>query len=321
LPLTVREFRIGVACAIAVILIWASFIIFSRMGARGLIDVFDLAFLRFAFGAAAVLPCILARPAGRRLGSLTAARLLVLACFGALGFTGFAFAGFARAPAAHAAVLMPGTLPFATALVALFVLGERISGRKALGLAAILAGIALMALQSLADAGARTWLGDIMFPLASLSWAIFTVLMRKWRINAIDATLFVPLTAFLLYAPGYWMLSTGGLAKLSWATVIATGFFQGIIAFVVSMWAFTRVVDAFGPVRTTMMTAVAPALAAVAAVPLLGEPLSLLVVMGLGAVTAGMIIGVGGPPARPAAGPPRPDAGPPSIHAKMRDIP
>jgi drug/metabolite transporter (DMT)-like permease len=81
--------------------------------------------------------------------------------------------------------------------------------------------------------------------------------------------------------------------------LLATGFFQGVVAFVVSMWAFSRVAATFGPVKTSMMTALAPALAAVVAVPMLGEPLSLLVVLGLLAVTAGMIVGVGGPAATP----------------------
>jgi drug/metabolite transporter (DMT)-like permease len=138
-----------------------------------------------------------------------------------------------------------------------------------------------------------------MFPLAAASWAVFTVLARRWRINPIDATLAVPLLAFLLYVPFYWLFAPKQLALLPWTTLLATGFFQGVVAFVVSMWAFSRVAATFGPVKTSMMTALAPALAAVVAVPMLGEPLSLLVVLGLLAVTAGMIVGVGGPAATP----------------------
>jgi hypothetical protein len=119
----------------------------------------------------------------------------------ALGFTGFAFAGFARAPGRACRGADARHPAFRDGAGGAMRLGERISaqGNRAL---AILAGIALMALQSLADAGAGTWLGDIMFPLASLSWAIFTVLMRKWRINASDATLFVPVDCLPALRPG-----------------------------------------------------------------------------------------------------------------------
>ncbi|MBL8382225.1 MAG: DMT family transporter [Burkholderiales bacterium] len=273
--------------------IWTFFIVLSRLGARDQMGPYDLALLRFAFAALAVAPVVLARRSGARFGTLTARRAAVLAAFGGLGFTGFAFAGFARAPAAHAAVLMPGTLPFSTALIAYLVLGERVSARRAAGLAAILAGVALMAWQALAHDGAQTWRGDLMFPLAAMCWAVFTVLARKWGVDPVDATLAVPVFALALYLPLYCLLAEPGLAQVPWRTIVATGVFQGVIALVVSMWAFSRAVAVLGPVKTTMVTALAPAAAAILAVPLLGESLTLPVVLGLAAVSAGMVIGVG----------------------------
>jgi drug/metabolite transporter (DMT)-like permease len=55
---------------------------------------------------------------------------------------------------------------------------------------------------------------------------------------------------------------------------------------------FGRMVQIYGPVRTTMITALAPPLAALIAVPLLDEPLTRWVVLGLGGVVLGTIIGV-----------------------------
>ena len=54
------------------------------------------------------------------------------------------------------------------------------------------------------------------------------------------------------------------------------------------------VCQVFGPSRTTMITAPCPGLAALIAVPVLGEPLSALILLGLAAVTAGMVVGVTG---------------------------
>ena len=57
---------------------------------------------------------------------------------------------------------------------------------------------------------------------------------------------------------------------------------------------YTRMVATFGPTVSTMITALVPGVAAVAAVPLLGEPLTAAAVVGLVAVTAGMLVGVSG---------------------------
>jgi drug/metabolite transporter (DMT)-like permease len=62
--------------------------------------------------------------------------------------------------------------------------------------------------------------------------------------------------------------------------------------------AFTQVVTTFGPVRTTMMTALVPSLAALSAVPLLGEPLSPTALGGLACVTLGLLFGLRQAPAQ-----------------------
>jgi drug/metabolite transporter (DMT)-like permease len=288
--------RTGVACAVAVVCIWALFIVLSRRDVRGEVTIYDLAFLRFGFAALLVAPIALARPPGRRLGGLTPMRALALTLFGGLGFTVFAFLGLTMAPAAHGAVLMPGTLPFFAALIARALLGERITPRKAMGLAAILAGVVLMGVEAFSGTQFGTWKGDLMFPLAACCWAMFTVLSRKWRVDALDATVAIPLFALILFLPAYLAFAPKQLALVPWSVWLPLAFFQGGIALVASMWAFSKVVAAFGPTRTTMITALAPALAALIAVPLLGELLSFPVTLGLLCVTAGMIIGVGGAP-------------------------
>jgi len=53
------------------------------------------------------------------------------------------------------------------------------------------------------------------------------------------------------------------------------------------------VVAHYGPVRTTMFTAVVPPLAALAAVPVLGEPLAASALLGLACVTLGLLVGIG----------------------------
>jgi hypothetical protein len=76
-------------------------------------------------------------------------------------------------------------------------------------------------------------------------------------------------------------------------------------------------IRAFGPVRSTMLTALVPGLSATGAVIFLGEPLGLNLVAGLALVTIGILVGVraaarGGPPAA-AADTPDSSSGPASV--------
>ncbi|MDP2819446.1 MAG: EamA family transporter [Polaromonas sp.] len=61
---------------------------------------------------------------------------------------------------------------------------------------------------------------------------------------------------------------------------------------VVSGITFTKMVQYFGPVRSTMITAVVPGLSALGAVFFLGEPLHWNLLAGLALVTVGIVFGV-----------------------------
>jgi drug/metabolite transporter (DMT)-like permease len=219
-------------------------------------------------------------------------RWLVLTACAAWLFPGLAFIAFSYAPAAHGAVLMPGTLPFTTAVLAWWLLGEKIVGRRALGLGFILLGVAAMAVNALKDASAMTMIGDMIFPFASASWAFFTVLNRRWKIDPLQATIRTAIIGCLIYFPVYLALLPKNIMQVPLFTILWQGAFQGIVAFTISMYTFIRTVQYYGPVRTTMMTSAAPVLASLTAVPLLGELLSPWVLVGLVAVTAGVWIGL-----------------------------
>ena len=261
---------------------------------------YDMMFLRFGFAALAAF-CIVAWRASRQqalFGGVPFSRMLFLGAFGGLGMSCIAFLAFSFSPAAHGAVLMPGTLPFSTAILAWAILGDKIAGRKAVGLGLILLGIIVMGYQAFDGAitgapdQANVWKGDILYPFASVCWAIYSVHCRKWAIKPLDAIVITPIVAFVIFTPFYLAFAPSMLSVIPIQQTLANGVFQGLFAFMLSTWLFMRVMSAFGPVKTTMLTAWAPALSALSAVPLLGEQLSLFVVAGLVAVSAGTVVGV-----------------------------
>lgn len=312
---------VGAAAAVITVVIWTAFIIIARASAdptRGaLLTPFDLAFLRIVGASSILLPwgAWLVRHGADAgwlgLSPLPARTTILTGLFGGLCYAMLSYSGFFFAPAAHASVLMPGSLPLWTALLAALVLHDRITAARALGLACIVGGDLLVGGTSLLHAldGGEVWKGDLLFMAAALCWACYTVLARKLGLDAVRATIAITCFACLTYVPVYGLLALTGVAhsRLGQAPLGLLAFqamFQGWGSVVISGIAFTQMIRHFGPVRSTMITSLVPGLSALGAVLLLGEPLSPTLLGGLALVTVGILFGVR--QAAPAAPPPLP---------------
>lgn len=304
-----RRRIVGMASAALVLCIWTSFILIARHSATRTLTPLDIAFLRFAFAGVLVLPLLawrLRRASGSgttrlaaALPGLSAVQVAALAGVAGLAYSMLAYSGFFFAPAAHAAVLLPGSLPMWTALIATLLLRERIGRERVLGLALIVCGDLLVGGASLLHAfeGGEVWKGDLLFLCASCCWGLYTVLCRHWHVDAVDATLAIALGCLVSYVPVYALGALGQwwpsrLAQAPWSEIAFQAVFQGGLSMLVAGVAFTQVVRTFGPVRSVMITALVPGLAALLAVPLLGETLELWTVGGLAAVTLGLLVGL-----------------------------
>jgi len=248
-----------------------------------------------------------ARRAGEpRAGSLfglSPLPLRITALIGALAgvaYATLAYAGFFFAPAAHASVLMPGSLPLWTALLAAWVLRDRITPLRAAGLALIVAGDLLVGGRSLLHAwgdGSEVWKGDLLFMSAAFCWGCYSVVARKHGLDAVRATIALTVFAFMTYVPVYGLLAFFGwvhsnIGSAPWGEFAFQMLFQGVGSVVISGISFTRMIQYFGPVRSTMITALVPGLSALGAVLFLNEPLYWNLVAGLLLVTAGILFGV-----------------------------
>ena len=296
---------VGLAAAVVTVVIWTSFIVIARALAQRSLTPFDLAFARIVGASLILVPWgIWLVRSGRLPGWLGLSplsfRLTALTgLFGGLLYAMLAYAGFFYAPAAHASVLMPGSLPLWTALLAVLLLGERITPTRALGLALIVVGDLLVGGTSLLHAldGSGVWRGDVLFIGASMVWASYSVLVRRWALDAVRTTIAITDCAFVSYVPVYsvllWLQWVPGQVWVApWQDVAFQMVFQGVGSVVISGITFTKMIQHFGPVRSTMITALVPGLSALLAVLVLGEPLGWNVLAGLALVTAGIVFGV-----------------------------
>jgi drug/metabolite transporter (DMT)-like permease len=282
-----REVRVGLACAFSILFIWTGFILVSRFSAKGLLTPWDMAALRYGGAFLAVLP-LAARHGWPRLTFRQAAGVVGTA---ALGFPLFAFAGFQFAPASHGGVMLPGMLPLQVAVLLWLALGERWTRVRVASLGLVVFGVVLLARDTF-GAHPGAWRGDLLLFSGSFCWAVYTLLVRIWRISALQATLAIALYTAPVYLPVWLLVLPSGIGA---APIGEVGFqlvYQGALAVVVAGFLFTRALTALGPMALTAITAAVPALTALAAWPLLGEPLGAEGLAGVGSVTAAMVLGV-----------------------------
>jgi drug/metabolite transporter (DMT)-like permease len=302
---------IGIGAAVITVTIWTSFIVVARFMALRSLTPIDIVFCRIIGASLVLLPWgwfIVKKQRAARSGSsdwlgfspLSFKITALVGLSGGIGYSVLAYSGFTFSPAAHASVLLPGTLPLTTALLSVWLLGEHLNQRRVMGLTLILLGGVMVGgisiWKGLQDGG-DVWIGDVLFLAASTCWATYTVICRKYLLGAVPATIAVICFCAVFFLPSYIALVASGIikSKLSTAPLAEIAFqtvWQGMGSVVISGITFTKMIQYFGPIRSTMITALVPGLSALGAVIFLKEPLSFNLLAGLALVTFGIMVGV-----------------------------
>jgi len=260
----------------------------SRFIVRDGLTPWDVAMLRYAGAFVCVLPLV----AWRGLPRIAPRRVPAVLVFAGFGFPLGAYAGYQLAPAAHGATVMAAGLPAVTALLAAACGMGRITLRRLAGLAIITLGSLLLAWTT-SGAWDGAWRGDLLFLAAVSSWAVYTLLVQRWALPALDTTIALGLTAAPVFLPLWFFALPSGMAQASWTVMLTQAAFHGAGASVIAGILYTRSVAALGPAATTMIGAAVPALVALTAWPLLGEGLSPVAILAVLLVSGGMLVGIG----------------------------
>lgn len=280
-----RQKLVGWICAGLLLLVWTAFHLVSRFIVRDGLTPWDVAMLRYAGAFLCVLPLL----AVRGLPRIAPRRLAAVMVFAGFGFPLGAYAGYQLAPAAHGATVMAAGLPAMTALFGAAAGLVAVTARRIAGLGIIILGSVMLAwLTSGAWEGA--WRGDLIFLAAVSSWSVYTLLVQRWALPALDTTIAIGLVAAPVFLPIWWFALPSSMASASWGAILSQAVFQGAGASVIAGILYTRSVAALGPTVTTMIGAVVPALVALTAWPLLGEALSLPAILAVLTVSAGMVV-------------------------------
>ncbi len=276
------------------LVIWSGFVVVSRVGGQSVLTPYDIVALRVGTSALLLIPWWMPQlviPARRRWKLGQGVFLAVVAGF---AYPLVVYTGFVFAPASHGAVLTSGMLPFFTSILALIMLGERPGRRRQLGLFLILVGVGTLLLSSQSGhshQSGHVLLGDLILLLASFLWALFTVLLRYWRIPAFDVTLAVAGLAALMYLPFYAFILPKHLGQAPLQSIVLQAFFQGVLVVCVAMWTYARATELLGTVRMVILMSTVPLIGTFLAILLLGEHPSLGTMFGAGLTGLGALLG------------------------------
>jgi drug/metabolite transporter (DMT)-like permease len=186
-----------------------------------------------------------------------------------------------------------GTLPFATAVIAWLWFGQKPLPAYRAALVAVFAGILLTAADSFSR-GSLTRMqitGDLLFLCGSSSWAVFTLLLGHYSVRPLAATVTTTLGSALVYLPVWWLFLPSRLTQAPLSEIAAQALYQGVLVVFISMLLYSFAISRLGPHTVALQMAFVPGISAVAAVLLLDEPMSLLTLAGLIAVTIGAVLG------------------------------
>jgi drug/metabolite transporter (DMT)-like permease len=284
-----REYR-GFACGFLAAFIWGGYLAVSQLGIGSGLSALDLAFLRYAPAGLILLPWLL-RNTPRSLAGIGWFRGSILAVFIGPPFVLVGTSGFHFAPLAHGAVIQLGMVTLMGIVLSAVVSRERLTARRLVGLAVIIAGLGITAGPGMLSVGSDVWKGDLLFAVAGTMWAVFTVLQRRWNVCPLAATAVVSVLSAAAYTPAYLVFhGASNLFAVSPTILLEQVFVLGILSGVVALFAFARAVETLGPARASLFPATAPAVAIVLGIPISGETPTSWQVAGLVVLSLGLVI-------------------------------
>jgi drug/metabolite transporter (DMT)-like permease len=168
--------------------------------------------------------------------------------------------------------------------------GERLSAARLGGLAIILIGLILVGWPSLSEGGGgHVWMGDLLLLGATALWGTFTALTGRWRVDPLRGAAVVWVLA-LAYLPFYLALAPGKLLTAPRGEVVFQAVYQGIGVAVLALFFYTYASRALGPTRASLFMPLIPVVSVLLGVPVLGEVPSLVQLVGILMVSAGMAV-------------------------------
>ncbi|HXL68414.1 MAG TPA: DMT family transporter [Xanthobacteraceae bacterium] len=284
-----RSRAAGYLAAVCFVGIWGAWVVWTRHAVTHSLEPAAVGLLRFGVAAILLFPFAWRVRFGARHGLLPLAIMVIGS--GAPFFIVVAN-GMRSSPAADAASLVPGTMPLVVALLSAAFFKERMGWPRWLGFACVAVGIAAIGGRDLFIPGGAT-LGHAMLLTGACVWATYTLAFRRSGLSAIEAAALVGFWSTMMLLPfGALPLVNAVRAGLGHDVAVQT-LVQGLLSGVIAVIAYNFAIGRLGASRAAAFVALVPALAALIAIPVLGEWPDLASTIGVVATGLGVALASG----------------------------
>jgi drug/metabolite transporter (DMT)-like permease len=280
---------LGFGLAAMALTIWSAWFVVTRLSVTRVLGPYDITALRLGVGAAVLLPGFLRTapaltPRAWREGAVLAA------CWG-VPFVLLLSWGVQLTSAGYAASLTPSLMPVFAGLIAWAVLGESPGRLRATGFAVTAVGVlALRATARTGDHAAGALAGTAALLAASALWAVYTLRVRRSVLTPLQAAALVCLVSSAAYLPFYALCGVSRLGQVPWRELAFQAVYQGVLVSGVSIAAYSRAIMLVGASAAASVVSLVPVLAAILAVPILGERPGAPALIAIATISAGALL-------------------------------
>ncbi|MHB1005426.1 MAG: DMT family transporter [Chloroflexota bacterium] len=233
---------LGVACALGAAVIWGGVYVVAKY-VLDFIPPLTLVALRYAI-ALVVLVAV------TRLSRTRPVARADLPAMAALGLVGFAisivaqFAGTHLSTAANGALITTAT-PVLVAVFAYFILAEPLVPRHLLGLGLALAGVLVVSDPASANLSPDLLLGNLLLVVASVTYALYSVLAKRasFRYPVLTVTTYATLFGLAFtapFAPAEWALFGAPAPEATTPLMAAGVFYLGVVGTAVAFYLWNK---------------------------------------------------------------------------------
>jgi len=256
-PTKTRSSTIGILCGAGAAIFWAIGFTTARHGIDVGFSPADITFHRCVWAGVLLLPLFLRGSVGD-LNGIGWWRGIALAILSGPGISIISYSGFLLVPLAHAGVIQPSCAALFGILLAAFVLKEPLTASRILGALTIVGGLVVIGGEALTTIGTHGFLGDLMFVVTGAFFATFGMLLRRWRIDAIPATVVVSVLSLVLIPIQWAFIGFERMVALGVWENLLQAVTQGILAGPAAIYLFTRSVVLLGASRAAVFPSLVP---------------------------------------------------------------
>ncbi|MEO9653940.1 MAG: DMT family transporter [Marinomonas sp.] len=281
---------VGICMGLVASLIWGSWPVISKLAQTQNISSVEITILRFGISGLILLPVLFFHAVSWR---TLCTKGIALAVGAGMPYVLLAMKGISLSSSAHFGIIAPSSMLVFSTLGSIYLLSERLTCQRLLGVLMIVVGVFVVGWHSFALMSHQVLMGDLMFIGCGALWAMFTLLGKYWKLNAWLATAMVSVISGTLCLPLYVLISEPLFVNMSIATFLAHGLFQGVLVAILALYSYSTSVSILGAAKGAVFAALVPPIAICLGVMILNEIVTWVELTGITCVFLGMVLALG----------------------------